>query len=49
MNSQYQNAVEHLSGMDNPVYLMYLHKISQLSLREDVKLVTSVADTQIMK
>lgn len=41
LNSYYQNAVEYLSGIGNPAYLVYLNKITQLSLREDVKLVTS--------
>lgn len=41
LNAYYQNAVEYLSGNGNPAYLVYLNKITQLSLREDVKLVTS--------
>lgn len=40
LNAYYQTAVEYLSGIGNPAYLVYLNKITQLSLREDVKLVT---------
>ena len=41
LNRYYQNAVEYLSGNANPAYVVYLNKITQLSLREDVKLVAS--------
>jgi hypothetical protein len=42
LNKCYQNAVEYLSGNNDPVYLVYLNKIAQLFLREDVKLVSGI-------
>lgn len=43
LNRCYQNAVEYLSGDNNdPAYLIYLNKIAQLFLREDVKLVSGL-------